>query len=187
MNAFLEYLKKISPLSQQSMEEFSPRCKEVKHPKGYELVKAGSLCNHLFFVQKGLVKVFYIKDDKEIIDWFADENNITTSFLSFLSRKASLHTVKLLEPSHLISIHYNDLEELFKKHHDVEHIGRILISQAFIDLQERFNSIQFQTALERYHAFLHRYPDCINRISLGDLASFLGITQVTLSRIRAQK
>lgn len=187
MNEFLNKLQHISNLSPESKEEFSSKCKELEHPAGYELVKAGALCHYLYFVQEGLVKVFYLKEGKEIIDWFADEGNIITSFLSFFSRTPSIHTVKLLEPSRLIAIHYDELEELFRKHHDLEHAGRLLVTKAFIELQERLNSIQFHTAHQRYQAFLNRYPGCINRISLGDLASFLGITQVTLSRIRGQK
>jgi len=187
MNEFTASLLKVSSISAQAIEAFAAKCIRLEYPAGYELVKAGTVCNYLYFVEKGLIKVYYQKDDKEIIDWFADEGNIISAFQSFLSRKPGVHTVKLLEPSVLIAIHFNDLEELFARHHDLEHAGRLLITQAFIELQERISAIQFQTAAERYEHFIQRYPGCINRISLGDLASYLGMTQVTLSRIRAQK
>lgn len=187
MNEFAASLLKVSVVSAPAIEAFAAKCNKFQHPTGFELVKAGTVCNYLYFVEKGLVKVYYQKDDKQVIDWFADEGNIISAFQSFLSRKPGIHTVKLLEPSQLIGIRFNDLEELFGRYHDLEHTGRLLVTRAFIELQERINSIQFQAASERYDNFIKRYPGCINRISLGDVASYLGITQVTLSRIRAQK
>jgi CRP-like cAMP-binding protein len=67
----------------------------------------------------------------------------------------------------------------------MERLGRQLSIMALVQLQERINSMQFETAKERYDNFLIQFPNCINRIPLGDLASYLGMTQVTLSRVRA--
>jgi CRP-like cAMP-binding protein len=187
MQQFLAYLKQITPLSNDSCNDFIAKCKEYKYPKGFELVKAGQVCNYIYFIKSGIGKVFYSKEDKEIIDWIGDEGNIISSIISFLSRKPSIHIVKLLEPSELIGIHYDDLEVLYREHHDLERMGRLLTTHALIELQERINSMQFETARQRYDNFLLQHPNCINRISLGDLASYLSMTQVTLSRIRAQQ
>lgn len=184
---FTDYLQKFVALSPGSMGDFASRCKLQSYPKGHELVRAGEVCNHIYFIKSGLGKVFYRKEDKEIIDWIGDEGNVISSIVSFLSRKPGVHIVKLLEPSELVGIHYNDLEQLYRLHHDIERVGRLLTTKALIEMQERVNSMQFETARQRYENFLTRYPGCINRISLGDLASYLGMTQVTLSRIRSQK
>ena len=82
---------------------------------------------------------------------------------------------------------YYKMSGLFFKYHEMERLGRQLTILALVQLQNRINSMQFETAKKRYENFLVQYPNCINRISLGDLASFLGMTQVTLSRVRALK
>lgn len=187
MEEFIFYLKQISPIKQESRDAFVSKCKIFNFSKGKYLLKSGQVSQYLYFVKSGIGKVYYLKEGKEIIDWISDEGNILTSVSSFLTQKASLHFVKLMEDSELIGISYTDLEGLFNKYHELERLGRKLTIMALVQLQDRINSMQFETAKNRYESFLVNYPNCINRISLGDLASFLGMTQVTLSRVRALK
>lgn len=187
MEEFITYLKNISPLKEESSSDFLSKCKKFSFQKGHYLVKAGQVSQYLYFVKSGIGKVFYLKDGKELIDWISDEGNLLTSVTSFLTHQPSKHYVKLMEDSELVGISYNDIESLFSKHHDMERLGRQLSIMALIQLQERINSMQFETAKERYDNFLIQFPNCINRIPLGDLASYLGMTQVTLSRVRALK
>jgi CRP-like cAMP-binding protein len=187
MEEFISYLKNISPLKEDSSQDFLSKCKNFNFSKGHYLVKAGQVSQYLYFVKSGIGKVFYLKDGKELIDWISDDGNILTSVTSFLTHQPSKHFVQLMEDSELVGISFDDLEKLFKKHHDMERLGRHLSIMALVQLQERINSMQFESAKERYDNFLVRFPNCINRISLGDLASYLGMTQVTLSRVRALK
>jgi len=187
MEEFIYYLRQISPFGQESSNDFLSKCKSFSFSKGEYLVKSGQVSQYLYFVKSGIAKVYYLKDGKEIIDWISDEGNLLTSVSSFLTHTPSLHNVKLIEDSELIGISYTDLEGLFSKHHELERLGRQLTIMALVQLQNRINSMQFETAKKRYENFLEHYPNCINRISLGDLASFLGMTQVTLSRVRALK
>lgn len=188
MEEFINYLKNISPLKEESVKSFISLCKKNTFPKGKYLLKSGQISQHLYFVKSGIGKVYYLKEDgKEIIDWISDEGNLLTSVSSFLTQTPSVHYVQLIEDSELIAISYTDLEGLFSKYHEMERLGRQLTIMALVQLQNRINSMQFETAKKRYENFLVQYPNCINRISLGDLASFLGMTQVTLSRVRAQK
>jgi len=187
MEEFITYLKQVSPLEQKSCDSFVSKCKSYSLPKGDCLLRAGHVCRHLYFVKSGIGKVYYLKEGKEIIDWISDEGNLMTSVSSFLTQTPSLHYVELIEDSELIGISYRDLEDLYSKYHDMERLGRQLTIMALVQLQDRINAMQFETAKKRYEDFLVRYPGCINRISLGDLASFLGMTQVTLSRVRALK
>lgn len=185
MEEFIAYLEQVSPLNEESCDSFVSKCKTFSYSKGEHLLEAGQVCQYLYFVKSGIGKVYYLKDGKEIIDWISDEGNLFTAVTSFLTQTPSLHYIKLIEDSELIGISYTDLEELYSKYHDVERLGRQLTTMALVQLQDRINSMQFETAKERYEDFLVRYPNCINRIPLGDLASYLGMTQVTLSRVRA--
>lgn len=187
MEEFTSYLNNISQLSRVSTLEFVSKCKRINYPKGHLLVRAGQVAQYLYFVKTGIGKVYYLKDGKELIDWISDEGNLLTSVTSFLTNQPSKHFVQLLEDSELIGISYSDLEKLFAKYHDMERLGRQLTIMALVQLQERVNSMQFESAKDRYDSFLIRFPNCINRISLGDLASYLGMTQVTLSRVRGLK
>ena len=188
MREFIDYLKQISPIGEECSKSFMSKCKTYNFPKGTSLLESGRICQKLYFVKSGIGKVYYLKDDgKEIIDWISDEGNLLTSVSSFLTQTPSLHYVKLIEDSELIGISYTDLEGLFSKYHEMERLGRKLTIFALVQLQNRINSMQFETAKKRYENFLIQYPNCINRIALGDLASFLGMTQVTLSRVRALK
>ncbi|MFK7935385.1 MAG: Crp/Fnr family transcriptional regulator [Saprospiraceae bacterium] len=187
MESFIAYLRQVSPLTPKSCHAFAAKCKTFHFPKGKYLLKSGQTSQYLYFVKTGIGKVFYLKDGKEIIDWISDEGNLLTSVASFLTQTPSVHYVKLIEDAELIGISYTDLERLFAEHHELERLGRKLTIMALVQLQNRINSMQFESAKKRYEDFLDRYPNCINRISLGDLASFLGMTQVTLSRVRAMK
>lgn len=187
MQDFIQYLKHITPLSNESCSDFESKCQKFNFKKGHILVKQGQVCHYIYFIKKGIGKVYYQKDDKEIIDWIGDEGNVISSIISFVSQKPSQHIVKLLEYTELIGISFTDLEMLYRNHHDLERMGRLLTTFALVEMSERINSMQFETAKQRYDNFLIRHPNCINRISLGDLSSYLGMTQVTLSRIRAQR
>lgn len=188
MKEFLEYLRNISPIGEESADAFLSKCKAFSFQKGTCLLNPGQICQQLYFMKSGIGKVYYVKEDgKEIIDWISDEGNLLTSVTSFLTQTPSLHYVELIEESDLIAISHADLELLFSTYHDMERLGRKLTMIALVQLQNRINSMQFETAKKRYENFLRQYPNCINRISLGDLASFLGMTQVTLSRVRAMK
>ncbi len=159
----------------------------MSRPKNHIILKQGQVCNYLYFVEKGLLRLFYFQEGKDISDYFATENSLIGGIDSFFSRKPSNKIIETLEASKLLAISFDDLENLFAKHHDLERVGRLLSVGAFLTMQDRLFAIQFRTATQRYNDLIESSPSIIQRVSLGHIASFLGITQVTLSRIRGQK
>jgi signal-transduction protein with cAMP-binding, CBS, and nucleotidyltransferase domain len=155
--------------------------------KGYLLVKPHSICNYLFFVEKGLTRTFYHKDDKDITDWLTPENNFACSIVSFINRVPDRRGIEALEDSILWSLEYSKLEQLYQSFHEIERLGRLIISSGLTMMQKRFDDLHFATALERYNTLMETYPTLVQRTPLGHIASYLGITQETLSRIRGQK
>jgi CRP-like cAMP-binding protein len=108
------------------------------------------------------------------------------SIISFLTRQPDRRGIELLEDSVLWGMHHDELEQLYKHHHDIERLGRLLVSFGLIQLQQRFDDLHFATAAQRYRTLMDTNPSFIQRVPLGMIASYLGITQETLSRIRAQ-
>ncbi|HTE08569.1 MAG TPA: Crp/Fnr family transcriptional regulator [Flavitalea sp.] len=186
MNAFFETASKLIRLTPETRTALSLILHPMELPKGHILVKENSICNYLWFIEKGLTRTYYNKEGKDVTDWISTENNYCCSIISFITRRPDRRGIELLEDSILWSMHYNDLEKLYESSHQVERFGRLLLSQGLIQVQQRFDDLHFATAAERYQKMILEHPSIIQRVPLGMIASYLGITQETLSRIRAQ-
>lgn len=154
--------------------------------KGVYLHKPNRVCKHTYFICSGLLRVYYRKDEKEITDNFAAEGEWITSIYSFMKNVPDNCYIQSLEPSVLVGIALDKLEQCFLDFPSMERFGRILISHYFLQQSERILSMQFQSAGERYHYFVTTSGNKLNRVPLGMLASYLGMTQETLSRVRAR-
>lgn len=155
--------------------------------KGNFLHKPKRLCNETYFINSGLLRIFYKKDDKEITDNFCAENEWITSIYSFMKNVPDHFYIEALEKSELIAINIQNLEKCFAEFPEMERYGRILISNYFLQQSERIISLQFHSAKERYQYFFNTSKNKLTRVPLGMLASHLGITQETLSRVRAER
>lgn len=186
MDKFFETISHITELTDHSKQEMTACLQRLEYPKGHLLVKQDTVCDYFYFIERGLTRTFYYKDGKDVTDWISDENSFACSIISFITRSPDRRNIELLEPSVLIAIHYDDLEKLCKKHHDVEHLMRKLVSVGLIQLQQKFDDIHFETAAQRYQTLMNKNASIIQRVPLGMIASYLGITQETLSRIRSQ-
>jgi len=186
MDQFLAAVSNFSKLSDESASALISALKRHEHPKGKILVKPDTTCNYFYFIEQGLTRTYYIKDGKDITDWISAENSFAVSIISFITRKPDRRGIELLESSVLLSMHFDDLENLCARFHDVETMTRHLISAGLVQLQHKFDDVHFQSALQRYQTLMTTNPTLIQRVPLGMIASYLGITQETLSRIRSQ-
>lgn len=155
--------------------------------KGKFLHKPNKVCNFTYFINSGLVRIYYKKGDKEITDNFSAEDEWITSIYSFMQNVPDNCYIQTLEKSELISIDILQLEKCFFDFPEMERFGRMLISKYFVEQSERIISLQFHTSKERYDFFFKTTRNKIQRVPLGMLASHLGMTQETLSRVRAEK
>lgn len=185
--SLLSHLSSIISISKGLEAELHSIAKKIQAPKNKILVNTGERCKNLYFIDKGLVRGFYFDNAKEITHWFAKEEEFATSFYSFITNEPSPETIETLEDCELTQIAHADLENLYKSFPETERIGRIITESYYIDLEERFLNIQFKSAKERYENLLSKNPSLIQRASLGQIATYLGITQETLSRVRAEK
>jgi CRP-like cAMP-binding protein len=184
--AFFQYLNSIITISKELETELNAITKEISVAKNTILVNEKERCRHLFFIQKGLVRGYYYDEGKEITHWFAQEEEFATSFYSFITIQPSPETIETLEDCQLIQISYTDLQNLYKKFPETERIGRIITENYYIKLEERFLNLRYTSAKDRYQTLLEKNPALLNRAALGQIASYLGIAQETMSRIRAE-
>ena len=113
-------------------------------------------------------------DGREVTDWFGLENSVIGPVIRNLPTKAGTHAVELLEDTAVIYISFNDLQELYDQYHEIERLGRLIAIGTILAMQKKIDSIQFQTAKQRYRDFAETYPSLLQRASLGDIASYLG-------------
>lgn len=186
MESFFTFTAGITTLQTESREALAQILRRRECLKGDVIVRQDTICNHLFFVEEGLTRTYYLKDGKEITDWLSPENTIACSIVSYLSRRPDRRIIEALETSVLWSLEYHELEQLCARYHDIEHLSRLLVSVGMIQMQQRFDDLHFATAHQRYRTLLATHPTLLQRVPLGMIASYLGITQETLSRIRAR-
>lgn len=187
VESFFKNAEQLVKLSTEAREALASSLSYHEVSKGHLLVKPHSICNYLYFVEKGLTRTFYYKVDKDITDWLSPENNFACSIVSFINRIPDRRGIEVLEDSILWSLEHSKLEGLYQSFHEIERLGRLIISSGMTLMQKRFDDLHFASALERYDTLMQTYPTLLQRAPLGHIASYLGITQETLSRIRAQK
>lgn len=159
---------------------------ELVLAKNEFLVTEGKVCRHLYFLQQGALRGFYNLDGKEITHWFGFEEDFVTSFHSFITQQPAVENIQLMEGCVLWAITKERLSKLLEEYHEFERVLRIAYETYYIRLEERFVNAQFKTAAERYSDLLVQAPHILKRAPLGAIASYLGISQETLSRIRSK-
>jgi CRP-like cAMP-binding protein len=160
--------------------------KQITCSKGQYLIKEGKVSKHLYFLQHGALRGYYNLEGKEVTYWFGFENDFVTSFHSFITEQPAVENIQLLEGSVLWEISKESLTLLMNKYSDIERLVRIAYEKYYIRLEDRFVNAQFKSASERYQNLLLLAPHIVERVSLGYIASYLGISGETLSRIRSR-
>ncbi len=176
-----------APLSKACQLEILEGAKILTSKKSTILVREHEYSDKTYFIIKGCARAYYLKDGKDISDWFAFENEFISSIVSFFTDKPSPHYIELLEDSVLIELSREKMNSLSDKYHDFEKLIRVVVTKTMLRQQERLASILFQKAEQRYLALLKMYPNITQRVSLTHISSYLGITLETLSRIRSAK
>ncbi|MBP1639292.1 MAG: Crp/Fnr family transcriptional regulator [Bacteroidetes bacterium] len=150
------------------------------------LVKEGEVCHYYYFVLEGILRNYYIKNGTEITTNFDFPNDIAANFTSLMLQQKSIGCIQAMTDCKIYRMKASDFDKIKAKNPSMQQIKEILISGYVILLEERLYSLQFCTAAERYHFMMEEYPYFIQQIPLTYIASYLGISLETLSRIRAK-
>ena len=187
IESLVSHISNFIPVSKELKSRLETICEIQKFPKNHFLHKPKRTCLDTFFINKGLIRIYYLKNEKEITDNFSAENEWITSIYSFLQNIPDHFHIQTLENTEVVRISLSNLEDCFRDFSEMERFGRMLISQYFLEQSERIISLQFNSAKERYRFFEQISRNKLTRVPLGMLASHLGMTQETLSRVRSSK
>lgn len=182
-NFFIDNLRKYGPISDETALLMAPHIKCINKGKGDHLLRKGQLNGGVYILEKGILRFYYLYNDKEVTTWFCKENMVAFSS-SFFFRIPSFENIQLLEDSAIHYITGDVLDELYKTNEEINTIGRKLSEEYCMEFEERVASLQTQTALERYEKLMKESPDIFQRVALGQIASYLAVSPETLSRIR---
>ena len=179
---FTEQFVRFTPKERAIIQEHL-RVRDV--PKNYPLVELGSVASESYFINKGCLRFYYLTEaGNEITGFIFQENMFAGSHESFFSQVPSMQVLETLEESELLVMSYSDLHNLFETVPRMNVFVRKLLEQRMSHAQKVVASLIMHKPEERYTSMLELYPQLVNRIPQQVLASYLGITPVSLSRIR---
>ena len=183
----LQLMNFIYPVSAELTNHLSIVLKEKKFLKREFVLKSGQVCKNIYFIEEGLVRCYYTKRGKEICSWFMKEWDMIISVESFFEQKSAFENIQALEDSSLYYISYEDLQYMYHNFHEMNFIGRSLLERYYALSEQRTYSLRMTTVKERYQYLREKNPELILRVPLKFLASYIGTTEQSLSRIRGSK
>lgn len=186
INAYLNSVKLLCPKVTNNELNYIESGLTVTELKPKDIfIQANSIQQEIGFVYSGLLRAFYIDNNfREISVKFIRENEFATHFSAFITHQPTKYSFKCLESSVLVNIGYEHIQDGYRKFPNMERYGRLVAEEVCKIQEKRIESFIFKTAEERYIDFLKESPDLSNRVSVTDLASYLGIERQSLTRLR---
>jgi CRP-like cAMP-binding protein len=173
-------------IPEKSKDLLKANISETAFPKGHLLFKVNKISSNVYFIKKGMVRAYAETADSEVTFWFGKEGDTVISMNSYVHDQKGYENIELLEPCELYEMQTEDLRKLFEEDIHIANWGRKFAEQELIKVEERLIFRQCRTAMERYKELMATDPELLQRVQLGHIASYLGMTQVSLSRIRAE-
>ena len=155
--------------------------------KGDFFVKQDKICKQIAFINKGILRTYYLNEKaEETTSCFCTENNFTTSYKSFILQSPSTLSIQAIEETELLVIDFADLQKLYATSLAWQNVGRAFAEKEYIIMEQYACSLNNETAKEKYLRLLKEQPQIIQKAPVNQIASYLGITTRTLSRIRRE-
>lgn len=174
-------------IDQEELSKISSLFKLTTIKKGEFLLKKDKLCKHLTFIQSGLLRMFSITDGKEVTQWISSDGYFALDLASFIYKTPSRWSIQALVDTQIYSINkedYDTIGQIVLKWNEIE---KLFIIKCFIVLEDRIYSHLSMTAEERYEYFFNNNSELFNLVPLKYIASILGMTPETFSRIRRKQ
>jgi CRP-like cAMP-binding protein len=177
-------LNKIVKLSPIELEALFTRVQTKKLAKNVCFVDEGKVANHIAFIRNGYMRIYFNKEGNEITRDLSSVNSFFTALTSFITKKPSFEIVSTITECELLLVNREDLNYLYQNFNNWQMIGRRIVEEMFVRSQKRIYSLLTVSAEERYKKLMREKPDIIKNVPLQYIASYLGITSQSLSRLR---
>lgn len=180
-----KFIRQYVHFSEDELEEIANKFKRKAVKKNNYLLRQGDTCKDLVFVQKGCLRLYYLKDDMEVSVWFAFPQSSAIEIYSFISENPSNYFLQAIEDSEVFCLSKTELSKLYDHQPKMQEMMRNFWEDVILNLINRFTALQTDSAEKRYLELLKK-PDYLETIPQKYLASFIGVTPTSLSRIRKQ-
>ena len=177
------FLSKYVTLPDTELEEIAGKFKSKTVKKNSYLLRQGDTCRDLVFVQKGCLRLYYVKEDIEVSVWFAFPHSSAIEIYSFISENPSDYFLQAIEDSEVLFLSKTELNKLYQHYPKMQEMMRRFWEDVILNLINRFTALQKDSAEKRYLDLLEK-PAYMETIPQKYLASFIGVTPTSLSRIR---
>ncbi|QMU27662.1 Crp/Fnr family transcriptional regulator [Adhaeribacter radiodurans] len=184
MTELYAFIQSIAELSEKSWNILRADLISLTVPKGDYLVREGEICASIYFITKGYCRAFYNQDGMEINTAFFFENSFTTNIKSLTQNVPSDYFIQACEDLKVIKLQKTKLLEAYQKSHEIESFGRKLLELMISRQEEHSNLFKLLTAGQRYEYLTKNHPEILQRVSLSQISSYLGVSRETVSRIR---
>ena len=179
-----ELARRYSTMTHEELDVLEGILVPMKFQKGEIILREGEICENIYWVAKGLVRQFYYKNEKELTEYMATEDNIVMSIESLFKEQPSSQQIVALEPTILFALPKKDLEHEAVRNVNIQMLYRKILEESLIISQVHADMLRFESAQERYAKLVKRSPQLVLRAPLVYVASYLQMTPETLSRVR---
>jgi len=187
MDKLKTFLQTLTPITEKEIEDSQSNFSIVHLKKGDLLLQIGKVCRQMSFVNRGSLRSFYFNDNaEEITHCFRSEKTFVSSYRSFILQEPSLLSIVALEETELIVIDYDKLQKLYSTSMTWQTLGRLLTERAYIEMEEYASVLNNEGAKEKYLRLLNEQGEILQKANIEHIATYLGVTRRTLSRIRQE-
>jgi len=179
----IRFLSQLQPMSEELAERLGGCLKKEEYKKRNFLLEEGQVSNRVYFIEKGLVRVYYVKDGLELCSGLLCEGGVVISVKSFFDRVRSTEYIQALEDLSVYYITFEELEALYREVPEMNAIGRKLSTAYYVKSEERNYLLRRQSAPEKIAWFQENFSHLLARVPRKDIASYLGVALETLSRL----
>jgi len=184
ISSVIGILSHFHPLSEGAKLFLQKHSYSCSFQKGKLLLKTGDICEDIYFIKKGVVRGFIHEGTKDITTWITADNELVSSITALDSKKPSRENIQAIEDCEMLALTFDDLQNLYVQFPEFNIVARKLLQKYYQDAEGRAFIARLTNAENKYRQFLTRYGHLSNRVPLKYIASFLGITLETLSRVR---
>lgn len=186
VEALIQRLNGLHPMSEELTERVRMFTRIEEYRPGDYILREGQVCNKACLVVKGLARSYYINEDRDITSRFMDEGFIITSWVSYYTQKPGNEYIEAMEDTTLACLYLTDIQKLYKEFPEFNIVGRRQVEYAFFLSEQRTQMLRKHTAEEKYKFFLDNHPTLLQRVPLKNVATYLGMNEETLSRVRSR-